>query len=614
MANNRVGEIRRSAVLLTYAPGAVIDLRSESAPISGLSAGLEEWDKSAPLHGNLATQRIIERRLCIKLRKKYFRLPPVVGDDDLLRDGTPDPATLVMARFPRWLQCPQCSRIRQTDKWHKDPGRAYRYCKSCTDREPGQQKVFAVPVRFVVACVRGHLDDFPWHFWVRHAADCTQRDSLVFFSEAPGLAGLIVKCSNCGKRRSMDGAFSSRALTGLACVGRRPWLRTDDSACDSTGDSGTFRVLQRGASNLYYPVLDSALDIPPWTERLETLLGDYWEELEAFDDVDQRAGWIRKMPTLAAILDREGLSAETVSREFDRMRRQLDALDPKDLRTDEYRVFSTGGVYRNREFEAHPTPVPPALREVVSGVNRVARLREVRVVRAFTRITPPSGVDDDSIEAPLSESPLDWLPALEIRGEGIFLDFASDALVTWEESPTVVKHCRPLTAMWRADWARRPGERELPFELTPRRLLVHTMAHVVMRQLTLECGYSSASLRERVYISEGKEGMAGVLIYTGTADSDGTLGGLQGRARGDLIGSTVLGAVAQAEWCSSDPLCIIGEMAAPDSMSGASCHSCVMVPETSCEFNNRFLDRALLVGSDDEPSIGFFRGLLGIRF
>ena len=595
---------------MTYAPGAVIDMRAESAPVSGLSSGLEEWDSSAPLIGNLAHQRIIERRLCKKLNKRYFRLPPVVGDDDQLKDGTPDPAALVMTRFPRWLQCPRCNRIRPASRWHSDPGRPYRYCKACTDHEPGQRKVFAVPVRFVVACVRGHLDDFPWDFWVRHCDGCKERNNLTFKSEAPGLVGLVVACEQCKARRSMDGAFGSKALGGLACAGRRPWLRSDDVGCDCAGDTGTFRVLQRGASNLYYPIVESALDIPPWTEWLETLVGDYWEELDAFDDFEQRAGWISRMPHLKAILDREGLTAETVSREFDRMKRQLDELDPLDLRTDEYRIFSAGGSHTDREFECHPTPVPPALESVVSGIGRVARLREVRVVRAFTRISPPTGADNDRAEAPLSVSPLEWLPALEIRGEGVFLNLASEALEAWELQQLVVEHCRLLAARWEADWSARNADRKLPFALTPRRLLVHTFAHAVMRQLTLECGYSSASLRERLYVSDGLDGMAGVLIFTGTADSDGTLGGLQGRARSDLIGLTVATAVSAAHWCSSDPLCIVGEMAAPDSMSGSSCHACTMVPETSCELNNRFLDRALLVGTDSQPGLGYFRALL----
>jgi hypothetical protein len=140
--------------------------------------------------------------------------------------------------------------------------------------------------------------------------------------------------------------------------------------------------------------------------------------------------------------------------------------------------------------------------------------------------------------------------------------------------------------------------------------MIHSLAHALMRQLTLECGYSTASLRERLYVSDGVDGMTGLLIYTATSDSDGTLGGLQRRAGPDLLGPTILGALKSVQWCSSDPLCISGLTAAPDSHSIAACHSCMLMPETSCEMHNRFLDRTLLIGSDDCPDTGFFRPLL----
>jgi hypothetical protein len=127
-----------------------------------------------------------------------------------------------------------------------------------------------------------------------------------------------------------------------------------------------------------------------------------------------------------------------------------------------------------------------------------------------------------------------------------------------------------------------------------------------MSELTLECGYSSASLKERLYVSEGKNGMAGVLIYTGTTDSEGTLGGLEMRGRGDLIVPTIESAIRKLSWCSADPVCGEGLAAAPDSFSIASCHSCLLLPETACELHNKFLDRTLLVGTLDRPGLGFF--------
>ena len=162
------------------------------------------------------------------------------------------------------------------------------------------------------------------------------------------------------------------------------------------------------------------------------------------------------------------------------------------------------------------------------------------------------------------------------------------------------------------EWRRRYGEGEPVWQITPRYLLAHTFAHVLMRQLTLECGYSTAALRERLYVSDGNDGMAGLLIYTATSDSDGTLGGLQRQGEAHRIQRAVEAAIAAMEWCSSDPLCIEGMIAGSDGLSLAACHACVLAPETACEQYNRFLDRAVLVGLPGAPDVGFFSPLKGI--
>lgn len=613
MPDNLIGEIRRSAVVMTYAPGAIMDMRADGGPVSAVSAGLEEWDQSAPLAGNLKYQKIIERRLCKKLGKKYFRLPPVLEDGAKKPNSEElDPAALVARRFPQWLQCPSCEILRPASKWAKEPGRAYRYCAPCTSKQPGGKKVYAVPVRFAAACHHGHLDEFPWNFWVAHKEGCQNRDELRLTSVGPGLAGLVVSCRSCRSERSLGGAFRKKALAGLKCQGKRPWLRTNDPSCNCSGDDGNYRAVQRGASNLYYPVIESALDIPPWTRKLERILGDYWDTLADIPDLQDRINYIRTSASLGRILEREGLTASELAERFGQMQKDLDASAPEDIRPDEYRVLTSGGTERDDEFEIYTESVPDMLRPYFRRIVRVARLREVRVVRGFTRINPPFDTEDAAV-SPISSSALDWLPGIEVRGEGIFIQFEPDMLANWEGQQEVMQRCATADSSWTSEWNARNPDKPKPFSASPRLLLVHTFAHALIRQLTLECGYSTASLRERLYVSEGKDGMAGLLVYTATPDSDGTLGGLQRRAMADLLGPTVIGAVLSAQWCSSDPLCIQGEMAAPESHSIASCHSCTMVPETSCELHNGFLDRALIVGKDDNPGLGFFRNIVELE-
>jgi hypothetical protein len=356
--------------------------------------------------------------------------------------------------------------------------------------------------------------------------------------------------------------------------------------------------------------MESALDIPPWTRTLERILGDYWDHLAFVVDHEGRVQAIKNDPHLSRVVEREQISAEELARKFDEMVAGIDSINVEDLRIDEYKVFTGLADENHDEFEIHREVVPEDLRSCISKVMRVARLREVRVVKGFTRLNPPFDPDGAQV-APISNGTLDWLPAIEVRGEGIFLQLNIEALLAWEARPAVVERVAPAAQSWRTEWRKRNPDQPIPFEATPRMLMLHAFSHALIRQLTLECGYSTASLRERLYVSEGPGGMAGVLIYTATSDSDGTLGGLQRRSSPDLLAPTVIGAMRSAQWCSSDPLCITGETGAPESHSIAACHSCMLVPETSCEHHNRFLDRALLTGLDSDSGMGFFEKLVG---
>jgi hypothetical protein len=610
MADNRLGNLRRSAAVMTFGPGSIVDFRADDGAVSAVAAGLEEWDSSFPPAGLANPQRIAEPRLQRKLSVNGFRLPPVVDENWRGDDGKPDRRYLVAARFPQWLQCPQCDRIGPARQWNENPGRAYRYCAKCTAAAPGQKKIFVIPVRFVMACQGGHLDEFPWHYWVAHRQGCTatSRGFLTLKAEKPGLAGIILSCPTCGARKSMDGIFSERTWKGFKCKGKRPWLPGADENCDRTP-----RTLQRGASNMYFPVIESALSIPPWSDALQEALGVYWSDI-VNTEPDDRAGFIRMLArgSLKPILDDLGLTAEQLAAQIEERLRVYNDGATHDIRQEEYRQFSSGQDTKRddaREFEVRNVPVPQPIRSFIASVVRAVRLREVRAIRGFTRINPPGDPASPDI-APLSATPKDWLPAVEVRGEGIFLALDSARLSAWEASETVRQRASRIDTAWCAAWHERHGDSDPPWRVAPRFVLVHTFAHALIRQLTLDCGYSSAALRERLYVDAGPSPMAGVLIYTATSDSDGTLGGLQRQGDAVRIGRVVTAAVQAMEWCSSDPLCIESMIAAPESMSLSACHACVLAAETACEHFNRFLDRAFLVGLADEPEVGFFAPLL----
>lgn len=240
-------------------------------------------------------------------------------------------------------------------------------------------------------------------------------------------------------------------------------------------------------------------------------------------------------------------------------------------------------------------------------VMLVKRLREVRVLTGFTRVLPLSPGDDRDVRVvPLvNEEQKYWLPAIDVIGEGVFLELRKDRLNQWERRSDVQERVTKINRNYTDRFAAQ--NRQPDRNITPRLVLVHSLAHVLITQWSLDCGYPAASLRERLYVSDE---MAGFLIYTATSDSAGSLGGIVGLAENGDLDDLISEALREASWCSSDPLCIESEGGGVDTLNLAACHACLLLPEVSCEEMNVLLDRALLVGTADVPSVGFFTELL----
>lgn len=265
-----IGKIRRSQAVTTFGPGAILDLRAGSkggGPISVVAAGLDDWDSLSRAAGIRNTQTVFEPRLQKILGVKGFRLAPV-EPEQVPEDNQPSSGRLGGYRFPEWLQCPRCNDLKLASSWSQEPGDPAKYCARCS--EDAGERIFAVPVPFVAACRKGHLEEFPWNIWVQHKTDCSSGKLKLVSEGGSGLGSLFVECTNCGQRRSLEEAFKPDALGGLRCRGKRPWLIEDDPQC---GDR--LHVCQRGGSNLYYPNICSSLDIPPWSDSIQQALGAY---------------------------------------------------------------------------------------------------------------------------------------------------------------------------------------------------------------------------------------------------------------------------------------------------------------------------------------------------
>lgn len=592
----RRGEIRRAQAITTYGVGSLIAVDQESFVVSGLDEADRSWRPEE-------SPRIYERRLARLLDVDHFRLPP--ASDDTSKDG------LRVRRFPLMHSCPECNELQH----HRDfnPPTARSVCGKC--------EADLVPSRFVVACEAGHLGEFPYWQWLHRSSDrgsttggkCGGKLRLRTSGRTSSLRSILVSCT-CGRAPevSMEGSFRRNALKdlGLKCRGHRPWLGTSvpDEECGLP-----LRTLQRGSSSVWQPVLKSALSIPPWSNRREDPLAGRWEKLRKYesrkeveiylDAVFDGKEWPLSLDEVMTLLDAE--------REEDPTDGEPAAFDHRyrALRNKEYeRLCSGNDESEHSRDEQFVCETPLGDRSVleplgITGPMLVKKLREVRALKAFTRLVDAESTTDAK-EMPLSRDPLRWLPAMEVRGEGVFLRLDENRLGTWEKTTAVAARVeRMRTAHQRVlDQRAEDPSRAVPSPATPRMVLLHTLAHVLVTEWSLEAGYPAASLRERLYAADD---MAGVLIYTATSDSAGSLGGLVAQGEPDLLDRTVRSAVRRAEWCSSDPLCMETEVSATGT-NLAACHACVMLPETSCEHNNILLDRALLVGTPDNPSVGFF--------
>ena len=283
----------------------------------------------------------------------------------------------------------------------------------------------------------------------------------------------------------------------------------------------------------------------------------------------------------------------------------------RNLRFEEYQQFvqHVAPFGENTEFEVRPSPPPPELAGWLQMVVRATRLREVRANRGFTRLYPPSPGATGRV-AQLSLTPLDWLPAVENRGEGIFLQLNLSKVREWEQKRVVLDNVAELQRIYTKAWQSRGFGGAPPRNLTPRRLLVHSLSHALIRQLSLSCGYGSASLRERLYVDSGDWEMAGLLVFTSSPDADGTLGGLARQAESQDLVPLFEDCMAAMAWCSSDPLCSEGIHAGTEPSNGAACHACMLASETSCEDFNSCLDRTTLVGTTTSPELGYFEDYL----
>jgi len=626
-------EFRKSQGVVPFGVGAIIDFPDDSLMMAGLDAWPVELATGNAKSRLLNASRIIDGRLARRLsvnlgRKIDFFLSPTDAPEPFSfgLQQQDDKGYMPFVRFPNWHFCPRC-RVLTKVPWNAQIGDASLRCSNPGRRVEGTAKTCAqvhknrrarlAPVRFVVACKHGHLSDFPWNSWAHHKknAGCVPgpSDLYLYSTPAAGLAGVVVHCVKCGSKNSLAGAFQKDAMQrvlGELCAGERPWLGPDAAqlSCPSVP-----QTIQRGASNAYFAKVISSILIPPYSLQLRQALDrpDIWDVVTSVrvdgkipdallkvqarnlgfeEDVFKRAVYER--------LDDEGVTVSEThvteeSYRRDEFRAFLGARPPKDERLDYDKLDKSIPAYGDW------------FARVFDRVVLVTKLRETRVLTGFSRIVPPEAVD--GAVADLAVRPKPWLPASEVRGEGIFLVFSATALARWENED--IKK-RSALLQRRLDLHRHNRDFDSR-KLSPALVLIHTFAHLLIRQLAFESGYDSSDLRERLYVSTSVgEQMHGVLVYTASGDAEGTLGGLVRQGEPSRLPNTTRAALENASMCSSDPLCAESTGQGVNSLNLACCHACGLLPETSCEEGNLLLDRGLVVGTPEAPALGYFREIL----
>lgn len=614
----RLGEVRPSQVILSYGVGALVDLPH----LSVIVMGLDDWSADPGVARIIEEERLL-RAVRSQLGPQVQKLlaPPAVpagsGQIDpfsnLARIGVP------VALFPRWLLCPRCERLapvgsglftRRDFPYHPEHTR-YEHVGCDKGKNPT-----VVPARFLVACEHGHLDDFPWvEFVHRGPTDCATQLRLIEYGPSGEARDLELRCDTCNKSRRLSDAFGEEGRARMPqCRGRRPHLR--DLA--PNGCNQQVRAILLGASNLWFGDTVVALSIPTESLKLAQLVESQWTNLQQLPD-EKYLSIMRSMtpnPFGAFI----GYSDHEIWQAIERKRAQEQQDtddDPTDLKGREWEQFANpAGHTPSKDFRLREVAVPPMFKEQLARVVLVERLREVRALIGFTRIDAPGelgvGEGTNQQRMSLSRTAPNWVPAAEVRGEGVFIQFNETALVEWLAQASIQKRAEQFFGShttWRQSRGITPPETDFP---GMRYVLLHSFAHALMRRLVLECGYNAASLRERIYAADGDAvsgagPMAGVLIYTAAPDSEGTLGGLVALGEPDELQRHLRAALREAVQCASDPLCAEHEPSIRGTtVHAAACHACLFAPETSCERGNRYLDRSTLVSTIERDDLAFF--------
>lgn len=601
-------QIRSSQLVMPFGPGAMIDLPEDSVIVSGLDGWRYDPEQPLWVHEARLEQKV---NAILGTTGAKLRRPPAASDSPGWDFGK---TSVTAYEFPAWFVVQHVEEFNAIRSRRLVPKSALDNGKFSVHGK----KYPAIPVRFVRTCPNGHVADLPWSMAVHTDKGGCGGGQLWLQERGPGgdLDQISVAC-DCGATMKMSQIADIQMHRLGPCDGSRPWLGPNTR--EGCGESS--RLLIRTASNAYFTETISVVSIPESESKLDEALAKLAGQIAMLrqQPANMRPTFlqmIRMSADGAALLG--GFKDDEIMAAIDRSAAAVQAAGVRSVKDVEFDALAQarpelgtdkpGGDFFARTLERKHWDEP--WMKDVDRVVLVHRLREVTALVGFTRLEPSNVGIDGELSLGVKRAALsidqNWVPCNENRGEGFFLLFKPEAVRAWRDRTGVKNRKKTLDHgffLWRQEHenTKRP---DVPVEYT----MLHTLSHLVMSSIVLECGYPSASIRERIYASDGRYG---ILIMTASSDAEGTLGGLV--MAGRRISHHMRQALELGRLCSNDPICSHNNPADPTGqrLTGAACHGCVLVPETSCEQRNDFLDRTLIVPTVAVSDAAFFTGDAG---
>ena len=599
--------IRPSQVTRTFGPGSIYDNQEDSVIVMGLEYWTDK-EKFKTIHDELLM-------MSIATNKRTANVDTLVSTSSFVDHE--DKGQIPIRSFPTWGFCPKCSKLVNE---RSGPAKGME-CNSMECEKDKKEKNIPLPktypVRFVIACKNGHLDDFPWYAWI-HTNDaereaCGEKDAKLYLIDEGGSISLESKklvCRNpkcIARPKTMNNSLTKNGLKGagvIGCTKTRPWLgpRGTQTRCIDKKTNGPvqMRGIFKGATNMYFPMVQSAVTIPPFSDELSSLLSpsnlgpkierafriaknpeqllDKIDAIIPLKEVDENARW-----TLEEIKEKK--------EKINEFKKKGD----RDIYKIEFDQLNSGEILDDPEFTTENVNVKEDS-DLGKYMDKIVLVKKCRVVSAITGFTRIDSLDSDERPGPASiaRENYSWLPVVENRGEGLFFSFNNDLLNNWQSENNKLETRINKMSTYQGQTLITAKKDKYH---TPKYVFLHTLSHAIIKSLGKLAGYSVASFSERIYCDDD---MAGVFIFTSSPSSDGALGGLVELGVKELntgnskIWPILKNAIQQSSTCSCDPLCSIQEPEKTQQEIGAACHACCILPETCCERMNFLLDREMI--------------------